>query len=422
MSPVVVLASTVSTPRKSSLPSGQAASATEIEILIGLVALVLVVLAVRAWIASRDWRRRRRYRRERAEGAAVSLAARSAFARGDYMAVIGMDKPDLPAAIKLLVAQSYAQIGVDVSAANAAFGAIKAILAASDWSADEPTKGFSVLETRALRSWLDRLGGLDQDFTNPDRLNILRKKVLDRSLATPEEPVQLSGELDEIRERVASRYAAEKTATSRNRWINLAAGALAGGLAATSGVIGVAKGSLVVVAAILAFASAAITAGLTTLKPAEREKESQIRADALGQLVAAIDLFDIDRPDDDLSLLPAVKEVHERLSAAEGHGQIAPLLASSEATAKMAITSISPTAGPVAGGEDVTITGTGFTDATEVLFGATPAPSCRVDSDIQITATTPPAPKTGPVKVTVTRPGGASRASRLRYTYRATPR
>lgn len=213
---------------------------------------------------------------------------------------------------------------------------------------------------------------------------------------------------------------AEQTTISRYRWFNVVAGTLAGGLAAASGVFGVAKGSTIVIAS-LAFVSAAITAVLTTLKPAEREKESKVRADALGQLAAAIDLFDIDRPDDALGLLPAVKEVHERLAIAEGRGKIAPLVAGSKSIAGTAITSKSPAEGPIAGDQNLTITGTGFTGATEVRFGTTPASSYDVVSDGQITATTP-AHTAGAVKVRVTGPGGTSPAKALsRYTYIAGP-
>lgn len=314
---------------KPSPSSGQGLSATGIEILVGVVALLLVSLAVVAWFASRDWRLRRRLRRQSSQGpAGVSLAARTAFARGDYMAVIKMPESDMPAAIKLLLAQSYARIGADGPAANAAFEAITAILDAPNWSDDEPTKGLSVLETRALRSWLDRLDGVDQRL-NQEHLKVLRATVLGPTPATPKEPVQLSSELDEIRQQVAAKRTAEQTTTSRYRWVNLVAGTLAGGLAAASGVVGVTKGPWPVIA-LLAFVSAAITAVLTTLKPAEREKESKLRADALGQLAASIDLFDIDRPDDALGLLPALKEVHERLAVAEGHGNIVPLAASSD--------------------------------------------------------------------------------------------
>ena len=422
MSPGVVLAATSPT-AKPSPSSGQGLSPTGIGILVGVVALLLVSLAVVALIASRDRRRRRRFRRESPQGPAVSLAARSAFARGDYMAVINMRRPDMPAAIKLLLAQSYARIGADGLAANAASEAITAILDASDWSNDEPTKGLSVLETRVLRSWLDRLNGVNQNF-NRTRLNALREAVLGPTPATPEEPVQLSSELDEIRQRVAAKRTAAQSIASKYGWGNLAAGTLAGGLAAASGVVGVARGNWVVTAT-LAFVSAAIAAVLTTLKPAEREKEAKLRADALGQLAAAIDLFDIDRPDNALGLLPAIREVHERLAIAEGHGKIDPLVASSKSaanTATTAITSISQTEGPTAGGENLTITGTGFTGATKVRFGTKPASSYRVVSDTQISTTTPPHGP-GAVNIAVIGPGGTSPTNALsRYTYRAAPR
>lgn len=68
---------------------------------------------------------------------------------------------------------------------------------------------------------------------------------------------------------------------------------------------------------------------------------------------------------------------------------------------------VAPPIGPPAGGTSVTITGTGFTGATAVSFGGTPATSYVVDSDMQITATTP-AHAMGAVDVTVTTPGGTS--------------
>ena len=418
MSLGVVLASTTSATTKPSPSSGQGLGTTGVEILIGLVALLLISLAVGAWIATRDWRRRRRFRRQNPQGPAISLAARTAFARGDYMAVIDMAKPDMPAAVRLLLAQSYARIGADGLAANTAVEAITDILTASAWSDAEPAKGLSVLETRALRSWLDRLDGVDQGFDQA-RLKLLRASALGPAPAAPAEPVHLASGLDEIRQRVAAKQTAAQNTTFRYRWVNLVAGTLAGGLAAASGVVGVAKGS-VIATAVLAFVSAAITAVLTTLKPAEREKESKTRADALAQLGEAIDLFDIDRPDDALGLLPAVKEVHERLAIAEGHGKIAPLVPGSKSTART-ITSISPAEGPAAGSQNLTITGTGFTGATGVRFGTTPASSYQVESDAQITATTP-AHAAGAVQVRVTGPGGTSPANALsRYTYLAGP-
>jgi large repetitive protein len=63
------------------------------------------------------------------------------------------------------------------------------------------------------------------------------------------------------------------------------------------------------------------------------------------------------------------------------------------------VTGVTPTAGPDAGGNTVTITGVCFTGATNVLFGAVPATSFAVVSDTEITATAPAG--TGVVNVTV---------------------
>jgi hypothetical protein len=78
-----------------------------------------------------------------------------------------------------------------------------------------------------------------------------------------------------------------------------------------------------------------------------------------------------------------------------------------------ALTSLSPTSGPVAGGNTVTLTGTGFTGATAVSFGATAATSFTVVSATQITAVAPAG--TGTVQVTLTTVGGTSNG--VSYTY-----
>jgi hypothetical protein len=70
------------------------------------------------------------------------------------------------------------------------------------------------------------------------------------------------------------------------------------------------------------------------------------------------------------------------------------------------VTGIVPGGGSTAGGTTVTITGTGFTGATDVAFGLANAASMTVDSDIQITAVSPKG--AGPVDVTVTTAGGTS--------------
>ena len=78
------------------------------------------------------------------------------------------------------------------------------------------------------------------------------------------------------------------------------------------------------------------------------------------------------------------------------------------ATAQTApvITGISPTGGSAAGGDTVTITGSGFTGITAVAFGLTPAASFTFVSDTQLTAVSPPG--SGPMNVRVTTPLGSS--------------
>ena len=199
MSLAVVLASTTSAAAKPSPSSAQGLSPASVWIIVGIVALLLLLsVAVWTWIASGKRRLIRRLRKARPEGTAASLAARSAFARGDDLAVIDIGQADEHAAIKLLLAQSYARIGADRLAAEAASNAISAILTAPDWSDAEPTKGLSVLETRALRSWLDRLDGVDQAH-DQGRLATLRQPVLGSTAAPAARPAQLASELDEIR-------------------------------------------------------------------------------------------------------------------------------------------------------------------------------------------------------------------------------
>jgi len=72
-----------------------------------------------------------------------------------------------------------------------------------------------------------------------------------------------------------------------------------------------------------------------------------------------------------------------------------------------AVTAVSPATGPAAGGTAVTITGTGLTGATSVMFGAGAATNVTVVSATSITATAP-AGTTGTVDVEVTTPFGAS--------------
>jgi hypothetical protein len=86
-----------------------------------------------------------------------------------------------------------------------------------------------------------------------------------------------------------------------------------------------------------------------------------------------------------------------------------------------AVTGVSPAAGPADGGTTVTVTGSGFTNATAVTFGSTAAASFTVDSDTQITATAP-AGSPGPADITVTTADGTSTTSPAdQFTFVAAP-
>lgn len=87
----------------------------------------------------------------------------------------------------------------------------------------------------------------------------------------------------------------------------------------------------------------------------------------------------------------------------------AALRASTGAAAPI-VTAISPRSGGVGGGTTVTVTGSGFTGATSVQFGANNASAVTVVSDTQITATSPPG-NVGTVDVKVATPAGASAPS-----------
>jgi IPT/TIG domain len=78
---------------------------------------------------------------------------------------------------------------------------------------------------------------------------------------------------------------------------------------------------------------------------------------------------------------------------------------------------ISPPSGAAAGGYDIVVTGSGFTGATEVKLGQTPAPNFAVDSDGQITVPDLPG-GAGAVDLTVTTPRWTSAITPgARFTY-----
>ena len=85
------------------------------------------------------------------------------------------------------------------------------------------------------------------------------------------------------------------------------------------------------------------------------------------------------------------------------------------------VTSVSPRAGPIAGGSTVTITGTHFVNNPTVAFGGTAATDVTVVSPTKLTATTP-AEAAGTVDVTVNNGSGSSATSSAdHYTYDAVP-
>jgi uncharacterized protein YneF (UPF0154 family) len=75
-----------------------------------------------------------------------------------------------------------------------------------------------------------------------------------------------------------------------------------------------------------------------------------------------------------------------------------------------------PAAGPLAGGGNVEIVGTGFTGATAVTFGGAPATLPDEHTDTGITVAAPTAAEAGPVSVTVVTPAGTGTGGPS-YTY-----
>jgi hypothetical protein len=87
------------------------------------------------------------------------------------------------------------------------------------------------------------------------------------------------------------------------------------------------------------------------------------------------------------------------------------------APATPTITSVSSASGSSAGGTAITISGTGLTGTTEVLFGSVPATTFTVTSDTSILVSSP-AQVVGTVDIAIVAPGGTSApVSADRYTY-----
>jgi cyclophilin family peptidyl-prolyl cis-trans isomerase len=110
------------------------------------------------------------------------------------------------------------------------------------------------------------------------------------------------------------------------------------------------------------------------------------------------------------------------VAASDGSGSPAQMSFSVATAPTVTVTSVSPTSGPVVGGTQVTITGTGFTGATAVDFGGQAATSFTVNSDSSISAVSPAGDPGGAVDVTVTTPRGTSATSAAdQFTYDAVP-
>ena len=84
------------------------------------------------------------------------------------------------------------------------------------------------------------------------------------------------------------------------------------------------------------------------------------------------------------------------------------------------ISSVTPSSGPEGGFTDVTISGTGFTGTTSVTFGGQAAMSFTVDSNSQISATTPAGTNGNSVDVVVTDNDGSDTLTNG-FTYTANP-
>ncbi len=86
------------------------------------------------------------------------------------------------------------------------------------------------------------------------------------------------------------------------------------------------------------------------------------------------------------------------------------------------VTSVSPASGALAGGTVVTVSGTGFTGTTQVMFGGVAGTNITNVTDTSLQVTTPARATAGPVDVIVTATGGTSLTSSVaKFTYAGVP-
>jgi uncharacterized protein (TIGR03437 family) len=84
------------------------------------------------------------------------------------------------------------------------------------------------------------------------------------------------------------------------------------------------------------------------------------------------------------------------------------------------VSSVTPSVGPLTGGNSVTITGTNFNNSAQPEFGGVPSTNYLVNSSTSMTVTVPPGTAVGAVSVIVSTSAG-SNAANLLYTYVAVP-
>jgi hypothetical protein len=82
------------------------------------------------------------------------------------------------------------------------------------------------------------------------------------------------------------------------------------------------------------------------------------------------------------------------------------------------VTSVTPGSGNIRGGTKVKLAGTDFIGVSELSFGGKTVTSFTVDSENQISLTTPGVSKPGPAAITITTPGGTSPPASP-FTYKA---
>ncbi len=120
--------------------------------------------------------------------------------------------------------------------------------------------------------------------------------------------------------------------------------------------------------------------------------------------------FTVDHANQVTATAPAGTAGTVHITVTTGHGTSATSTADQftyTSVSAPSISAVSPNAGPMAGGNLVTVTGSPFTGTTAVSFGSVPAASFTVISGTQIVAVSPSQPS-GTVDIRVTTPGGTS--------------